>query len=274
MNLKEYYTKPDDGLFERVGRRLVWHRIWRATGLVVAVASVAAVGVWLSRPADSENKYTASAELITVPAERQVADVSEQVTSRMEERGVHVGESQLFEPTMTSVEPNAAPIATQASEAFDVSVVPTTDETSVQTAQPTLPPVDSKISEDENSILENEIIDSLIIAAGEPDSPQQPKSGTSSGAVQHDNVLWAPNIIVPGDEVAENRVFRVRSTTPVSDFRLAIFNRGGRQIFVANDVLAVWDAGAAPQGTYVWVARFRDADGTVRQEKGTVTVVR
>jgi gliding motility-associated-like protein len=105
------------------------------------------------------------------------------------------------------------------------------------------------------------------------------KDGSQIPVTPHyDNLLWAPNVIAPAADDERNRVFKVTATSAVSHFHLIIFNRGGRQVFATDDINATWDAtmGGVPlsQGTYVWVAKFRDSDGVLRQEKGTVTVIR
>ena len=78
-----------------------------------------------------------------------------------------------------------------------------------------------------------------------------------------DNLLWAPNIIVPSGDKEENRVFKVKSTSAVSNFRMVVYSRDGRPVFSSNDIDQGWDArrdgSLVPQGTYVWIARFRDS---------------
>ena len=105
------------------------------------------------------------------------------------------------------------------------------------------------------------------------------KDGGAAPVQPHyDNVLWAPNIIMPMADAEENRVFKVKSTSAVSNFRMVVYSRDGRPVFSSNDIDQGWDArrdgSLVPQGTYVWIARFRDSAGSIRQEKGTVTVVR
>ena len=109
------------------------------------------------------------------------------------------------------------------------------------------------------------------------------KSDTKFGGQEpepyhEDNLLWAPNVIAPADDKVENRVFKVIATSDLQDFRMHIYNRGGRLVYSTSDINAAWDATAGgsmvPQGAYVWVATFRDSDGVSRREAGTVTVVR
>ena len=146
----------------------------------------------------------------------------------------------------------------------------------VQNQEPALPPatVQAEVTPVADLIIEDEepvnTSDATVPAV---------KSGESTPSTPHyDNVLWAPNIISPMAEEDENRVFKVKATSTVSDFHMVVYNRGGRQVFASNDINRGWDArregSMVPQGTYIWVARFRDSSGTLRQEKGSVTVVR
>lgn len=99
-----------------------------------------------------------------------------------------------------------------------------------------------------------------------------------SGSTHYENLLYAPNVIVPSGDDDRNRLFKLTSSSEVSDFHMYIFNRGGRQVFSSTDINRSWDAThdgtPLPQGAYVWVARFRDSSGNLHEEKGTVTVLR
>ena len=90
--------------------------------------------------------------------------------------------------------------------------------------------------------------------------------------------LWAPNVIIPDGDQEENRTFSLRFSDEVTGFKLYIFNRNGRQVAYSNDPAYRWDATHSgtrlPQGTYVWVAQFRDSHDRPVQKKGTVTVRR
>ena len=96
--------------------------------------------------------------------------------------------------------------------------------------------------------------------------------------VHEDNLAWAPNVIIPNGDVDENRTFKMKFSSAVSDFQIQIFNRGGRRVFSSSDPAFEWDGthdGAAlPQSAYVWVAQFKGTDGVKRQLKGTVTLIR
>lgn len=166
----------------------------------------------------------------------------------------------------------------QPQAAVPVVVEPVTDANPAENTvrQPTATPV-------------NPMQDTPVITA-EPDTPYvvqetQAVANASSAKVggadpvpyQVDNILWAPNIITPNGDVAENRVFKVVASSTVSDFRIHIYNRGGRLLFKSSDINEVWDAThdgtTVPQGAYVWVATFRGTDGSSHRQAGTVTVV-
>ena len=138
-----------------------------------------------------------------------------------------------------------------------------------------------RVVEDRNPVTVSGAVPEPAVSEEAPVVENTPveKGGTPAPSTPHyDNLLWAPNAIAPAADVDENRVFKVTATSAVSHFHLIIFNRGGRQVFATDDINATWDAtmGGVPlsQGTYVCVSKFRDSDGVLRQEKGTVTVIR
>lgn len=89
--------------------------------------------------------------------------------------------------------------------------------------------------------------------------------------------IWAPNAILPGQ--GENGVFRIKSEG-VLELEVAIFNRQGQHLCTFNGLTEGWDGTYGghplPEGSYVWLARYR---GAVMSEawhviKGTVTLIR
>ena len=262
MDLKDYREMPDSGLYEKIERRVRLRRMARLGG-VVAAATVAVVAVVWLLPSSTAVAESAS------PVEVAAVEVA---SPTLQQETVAVNEEVIGSTEVAPVAPN---VKEEYAVAAPVAVMPTTV-AAVEPVAPAAPVAVAPIA----------VADEVVLTSVEESQPSQVADtvhpakvgGTEPEAVHYDNVLWAPNVVLPMSDVAENRVFKVQSTSAVSDFRLLIYNRGGRQVFVSSDINRGWDATyngvTVPQGTYVWVARFRDSDGKLRQEKGTVTVVR
>lgn len=279
-NWKDYQVKPDEGLFDAVHRRLRVRRILRIAAVAFVAVSVALVVVL------STGKDTTSSSVNEQSSVRKDR-IASQVTPQ---HAIHNAEAS------PAVEPEDAPQAEPAVKAVGKLVA----EESMPLLQPqaavpvVVEPVTDAIPA-ENTVRQpaatpvNPMQDTPVITA-EPDTPYvvqetQAVANASSAKVggadpvpyQVDNILWAPNIITPNGDVAENRVFKVVASSTVSDFRIHIYNRGGRLLFKSSDINEVWDAThdgtTVPQGAYVWVATFRGTDGSSHRQAGTVTVV-
>lgn len=279
MDLREFRATPDEGLFEKIERRVRLRRRMRIGAAALAVAAVAVAIPFSVDLGGRRAEVGPHASGIT-----EVGQVIATQTSEGEAQSPHSGtrhqevgvQGSTLQPAtakgMTSdyIKTDLNPQASDFNRSYLRAQTP-----DLMQPQPALPPATVRHKEPllEDLILEND----GITSSG--DTSAAAKDGGAAPVTPHyDNVLWAPNIIAPFAEEEENRVFKVKSTSEVSDFHMAVFNRGGRQVFSSNDINQGWDArrdGAlVPQGTYVWIARFRDSSGTVRQEKGTVTIVR
>lgn len=278
MDLKNYEVQPDSGLFEKIERRLRMRRMARVCGGVAAAVVAVAAVVWVAMP--SEKAAVAVAPEAVAVARVQETPVPETVEPVAEER-----------------QAVSRPTPLQASAAVAQEVVPAAamvPEKSIAVAKAAQPVVAAKPAEPVRAGAADRPVPAVAVAkpaepvavgaetaAGQAVSQEAPAAkgkDPSSSVVHEDNLLWAPNAIVPNGEVDENRTFKLKFSSTVTDFRITIFNRGGRQLYQSTDPQFLWDGtydGAAlPQGAYVWVAKFRDSDGRVHQEKGTVTIIR
>ena len=255
---------PDEGLFGKIERRVRMRRLARIGGVVLAVVAVAGVAVAL---------YP-----------KQTSTIKQQPVQ------LALAEPQQEELTVMTVEPQPTvmePVAKVQSEVA-ASVTPTAEVREEEVVydcvfgNPLPAENPQRVVEDRNPVTVSGAVPEPVVSEETPvvvENTPAEKDGSQIPVTPHyDNLLWAPNAIAPAADVDENRVFKVTATSAVSHFHLIIFNRGGRQVFATDDINATWDAtmGGVPlsQGTYVWVAKFRDSDGVLRQEKGTVTVIR
>ncbi len=289
IDLKKYNVDPDEGMFERIERRLRRRRWMRvggvAAGVLLVVAGVAAaMELGTQRPASgpqvsavsSQPSYhqqvttsgptTPAVEPATVSPEPDTRTPigREHVTDQSSATSIQLppaAESQMAENNTASGEPNAVSVAVPPTANRQLPAV---------NNQSSTPEPDSEVSKTEEN-------------PPATDSPQPLQStgyklSNQTVATQQSNTLWAPNVIMPSSDDEQNRIFRLSAASPVSDLHLYIFNRGGRQVFSSTDINRGWDATYdgqhLPQGTYVWVARFRDSEGVLREEKGTVTIIR
>ena len=300
--MRDYREMPDEGLFEKIERRVRLRRWTRLGGVVAAVVVLATGAVWLL-PQGVEPE---------VGGQRSELKVGSRTGSRKSELKVRSRRSEVGDSQYQGVkEPE---VGSQRSEVGDSKTQSLTDsqtqgveEPEVGSRRPEVGDSQSQgVKEQEVGSRRSEVGDSKTQSltdsqtqgveesdAGsrrsevgdsksrslEDSKTQGAKDGGAAPVQPHyDNVLWAPNIIMPLADAEENRVFRVKSTSAVSNFRMVVYSRDGRPVFSTNDIDQGWDArrdgSPVPQGTYVWIARFRDSAGSMRQEKGTVTVVR
>lgn len=275
MNLKEYSVQPDEGLYENIQRRLRLRRRMRLGGVVagVAVVSVAALLLLTGRSSLQEGE----GRLPVQHQEAVTADVTpSQPQVQAQEQEVAAATPVLLQrPATANVQPAAepqplaptavAPVPTPqakpvVAENREIQAAPVVAETPAATPAPSAPA-------SQTTSVENEPAPSPVKGPEPVDPP-----------LHIDNLLWAPNIIVPDGDVDDNRTFKLRYSSAVTEFQINIYNRRGIQVFASSDPAFEWDGThngtRLPQSAYVWVAKFRDSAGKMRQEKGTVTVIR
>ena len=135
----------------------------------------------------------------------------------------------------------------------------------------------SQLSTFNSQLSSNPVAQDLTDVATEPQQPVQ--KATTSG--QDDTILWIPNAFAPASDDASITIFRPRLSRPgetLTDYRLAIFNRRGMQVFHTNSLDQGWNGTyngrPLPQGAYVYVIYYTDKDHIRHQRKGTVTLIR
>ena len=293
MDLKDYRVQPDEGLYEKIERRVMRRRMLRVGGVAAAVVLVAA-GVWiaLSLPSDSRtvalkvgapsaHEITNAVETrpATSPSEtlKKAPEVGEtrQTASLREtlKRTPEAGETRQaasLQRDGNSVE-NQRAVAVQ--EAYDRPQVTVEMKPAMEKKEPVAP-----------TAMESPVVpeaEGTVAAAEEPQpvASEMDKAGGTSGTADEFGVLvWAPNVIVPDGDVDANRTFKLKFNATVTDFHVYIYNRGGRQLYTSTESNFEWDGTCKgeklPQGAYVWVAKFRDSNNKPHQEKGTVTIIR
>ncbi len=269
MDLRDFREMPDEGLFEKIERRLLVRRWLRIGGVTMAVAALVVAGVWLMKP-DAEDGQVAQMAVAEAETTSPQAVVPTATVDDLSMAPATVGR-QVAEASVAVAENTSLSTVTVQPLTPVVSVA----EVANMPAQPVLPSTSVAPSKTDvaDLIVDPQTTETSVVTA------PQPKSGTPVPEQPHeDNVLWAPNAIAPDFEDEAVREFKLLATSAITDFRLVIVNRAGRQVYSSSDINQGWDGSyngqRMPQGAYVWVARFRDSDGNARQERGTVTVIR
>ena len=303
MNLKDYKMQPDEGLYEKIEKRLRMRRMARVGGVtalvVVCVAVVAAMmmGTPAGEPQGTVENVVGQAS-VSEKAVQEVANHKENTLLRQSQAEKSIQEQTpsplrgtpsnlegelLAQSEPYSASPKFAPLRSQA----------------MSPKEPGRGEVDSRRVD--GGVSKNEAVAAVVpvepteatgtvdaiaqpvvsISAADEEQPEAETSATvkaGTAPAHTDDLLWAPNIIVPNGDVDENRTFKLSFSSAVTDFHIYIYNRGGRRVYMSTDPSFEWDGTshgtAMPQGAYVWVVRYRDTSGRACQEKGTVTLVR
>ena len=275
MNWKDYKVEPEEGMFEKIQHRLRVRRAWRMGGIAAGVVAAAFVAGIMLIPHNSDNNTLAVNQTV----------VAEEPTN-VQQMPLIEETSQSMPTNVQQASVNMQP-ATQESDVDLASLLPQTPSSpatqplSHTTVQSSDLPMDQQLYGAVNP-LPNVVSRETQAQTTEQEQTASPVATAKSGEPQpepyhEDNLIWVPNVIVPGGDRDENRYFRIITSSPISEFNIHIYNRGGRLLYSSNDPAFVWDAthnGAhVPQGAYVYVATFRDTDGNPRQQTGTVTVI-
>ncbi len=91
--------------------------------------------------------------------------------------------------------------------------------------------------------------------------------------------LFPPNAFSPNSQEEENRVFRIYADGILQEgYKLTIFDRWGKLLFVSHSPENGWDGKAAgdnfvPPGLYTWILHYTDFNDQKHTQKGTVTLV-
>lgn len=92
--------------------------------------------------------------------------------------------------------------------------------------------------------------------------------------VEDEFAAYVPNAFTPNDDGFNDDWGIVTTVGFPRDFELTVFDRWGRELFVAADKTDRWDGAGLPNGVYPWRLRLRDTAGTIQERVGHVTLVR
>lgn len=276
--LKNYTEQPDPEVWNKIEntlhRRALHRHIVKAG---VGVIAIAAVVVALSiRP--TTDKPSTQAPLV---AEATPTATSMPVIHNTDPATIapRLSTKQTATVKQTPVvdfqnTPNPSPAATMPAS-HEV-------ETRNTVSQPVSAPVD--VTQNQPQIAENNTVSinepEITESVTETENPQAtPKAAV--GSDMNDTILWIPNAFTPASIDGSNTIFKPRLSQPgesITDYRLAIFNRRGMQVFHSNSLDKGWNGTyngrPMPQGAYVYIIYYTDKDRIRHQRKGTVTLIR
>ena len=263
--LKDYTAQPDPEVWNRIEntlhRRALLRR-WTRIGAGAAAAAIVAaiVPIPAGKPASSP-----ATPVIVTPGTTQIAQANIETA---------VDQSNTLEPS------NPQTLETSKPQTFKPSNPQTLEPSNLQESRMEnyqSAAANSQLSTFNSQLSSNPVAQDLTDVATEPQQPVQ-KAATSG---QDDTILWIPNAFAPSSDDASITIFRPRLSRPgetLTDYRLAIFNRRGMQVFHTNSLDQGWNGTyngrPLPQGAYVYVIYYTDKDHIRHQRKGTVTLIR
>ena len=242
MDWSEYRVEPDAGLFEKIEKRVHMRRAWRWSALTAAAVAVVGAGLWLTlNHAQAPATQRSGEPVATSP----VQTITTGITPLPQTHNTTT------QPTKATSTPNAK--HTMTADNPTAPSQPNTTATAVPhtqaaTAEWTSPAVDEQPRLTADVVTPNTPhIDDLILPATQTEESnstaekQQETAPKSSSATHYENVFTAPNIIIPSSDEEAVRKFRLYSSSTVDNFKLAIYNRSGRQVFITSDITQTWD---------------------------------
>lgn len=280
--LKNYSTKPNPDVWEKIQSSLRRRTLRRqvlsaAVGMTVVTMAILGVTQWPSeiRRPTTPIQPTTMAE---ANAMQKVIQTSEMSASAAVSEVKLVQPHQAAEPITTV----AAPVPEAVAETkVEIPIVPKIEVVSTMQSQaPKVVPITSDLlvaTPREEADKPEQVIEPTVAEL----HPTKSVVESAVSSPKEDTILWIPNVFIPSSGDDEINVFRVRLNHPgdiVNNYRMTIFNRGGSQVFMSNDINLAWDGTfrgrEMQQGTYVYIVYFTDKEGLRHQRKGTITLIR
>lgn len=291
-DLKKVKVEPSKEVWNKVEKTLRRRKILRRSAVAATVVAVVVPVVLLAADIAAPQIDKSTNQPIGNPQKETVvaqAAVSEKLTDKiLDDSAIEATMQQSVNSTTQGVvNQSVASVLKSTDEAVaEVNVVEPNTTTSAVTPrqqekavpQKNVQTVDRYASATTKSKAENAqpLGDSEVASVREEKKSEI--IGSKSPELPSESVLTIPNVVLPSDDNAENRVFSVHSDSPLTAYRLFIYNRGGRLVFQTTDINNSWDCThngeAVQQGTYVYVIQYSDCNGRPFVKKGTVTVLR
>lgn len=104
-------------------------------------------------------------------------------------------------------------------------------------------------------------------------------SYSNEACVDQESRGFFPNAFSPNSAIAENQVWKPMTTfEDESDFSVSIINRQGAEVYQSNSPDEGWDGTfrgqEQPEGVYFYIVKFRSKEGKLKEERGSITLIR
>lgn len=279
-NLKNFSEQPDPKVWEAVKKaeRKSCLRRQLMSGVIGGLLVASAIVATLFLPSAQLEKPVAleSQQPVVIPQASAQESAVEEVSVAPASEPV-VSHQPKAEPTPSVAEVVQLDVPTEKSPKAE-PVAPRRVVSSVQVSR-----VSSALAENTNVVAEVKVADrgveEALKATVEQEKKQAAKAGSSTNVP--DTIIWIPNAFAPASDNPDVRTFRARLNrhdASISNFKMVIYNRAGHQVFSSMDINTEWDGTyrgtRLPQGAYVYVLHYTDADGFQHQRKGSVSLIR
>lgn len=130
-----------------------------------------------------------------------------------------------------------------------------------------------------NTSLEHGSVVVNVAVADAESAPQPAESNPAELLVwQTEAVKIIPNAFMPGSDIPANREFKPDFWIVPQNYRLAIYNRWGSEVFSTSNPQEGWGGtysdSDAPQGGYIYHVSYVDHFGEAREHRGTLMLIR
>lgn len=286
MNLKERFenhqVQPDPELWNRVSGTMRRQRILRRASWfgVASLALLSTALVWNYVSGRPQAGQTPSEPLVVAEAPA----VQTAVTPVAQEPQTEVSAAERpADKAAASLQTESAPMAVSNSQ---LAVLPLSETPAAAPAVKTVPVAKAPVAK--TPVAEPEKPALQTPAKTQPVQPaetrkQESKSSSAKAPVPPASELMIsiPNAFAPDDPSSDQvRRFKVvpNNGAEISNFKMYIYNRGGRQVFVSRDINLAWDGTSngqpQPKGNYVYVIEYKDAQKGLQQTRGSVLLIR
>lgn len=295
MELKEkmnsYTEQPDAEVYSRIEKSMRRRRLARRTAMIVPAAAVVVGLVVALRPAPQAE--VAQVEIAPVEMVQTEASV---VAPQDALEAVPVVEAPQPQKSAVAPKPDAqasTPMAAhspQTTNASQMAALPASVQAQAQPATPQLrtpnptpvvaSPLSSALPQQPAATPAAEKLQEKLQEKQPAMAQQQEVKAPVVVDPEEVPEFYIPNAFAPeGDDPAVRTFhFTLRPGYMVDNFKLYIFNRGGRQVFYSTDINRCWDGSykgvAQPTGNYVYKMQYRDAEGNLKVIAGNVTLIR
>lgn len=281
MNLKERFenhqVQPDPELWNRVSGTMRRQRILRRASWfgVASLALLSTALVWNYISNRPQPQQTPTESLVV--AEASAVLTADTPMSPKPETSVPAAERPV-EKASASVQTETAPTAISNSQ---LAVLPLSETPAVTPAVKCVPVAKTPVAEPEKPALQTPVKAQSVQPA--ETRKQESKSSSAKAPVPPASELMIsiPNAFAPDDPSSDQvRRFKVvpNNGAEITNFKMYIYNRGGRQVFVSRDINLAWDGTSngqpQPKGNYVYVIEYKDAQKGLQQTRGSVLLIR